>query len=35
MSFQRSKVSNFFEMFSQIKIDLKNIRGDGHEGMFQ
>jgi len=35
MSFQRSKVSNFQEMFNQIKQDLKGAQPDGHEDMFQ
>ena len=35
MSFQRSHVSNFYEMFSKIKESFKNTTSDGHEGMFQ
>ena len=35
MSFERSRVSNFSEMFSQIKSNLKSNRGDEHEGRFQ
>jgi|GEM_PF-819686 len=35
MSFQRSKVSNFYQMFSKIKESFKGSRSDGHEDMFQ